>query len=173
MLHPGRFRTDRRGSMAIEFALVCLPFVMVLFGTIIIGLYYFTTFALENAVDRAARQIRTGEAQLVSKTKSQFKTDVCNYAPAFVDCINLLRVDVFEFGSFGSVNPPSCTDGSGNLIPDPADDTVQGAAEQVVLVTVCYEWKLGALLPFFRIGKMANGSALIRASTTFRTEPFI
>ena len=44
--------------------------------------------------------------------------------------------------------------------------------DQPVLVTGCYQWKFGGSLPFFKIGNMADGSYLIQASATFRTEPF-
>jgi hypothetical protein len=39
-------------------------------------------------------------------------------------------------------------------------------------VTVCYEWELAGKIPFLNLANMANGSALIQASTTFRTEPY-
>ncbi len=167
-----RFRADKRGVTAIEFAMVSMPFLMLLFGTIAVGLFFFTTFSLENAVEKASRQIRTGQAQLAGKTTSQFKLDVCSNAPAFVDCTNNLRVNVASFSSFGTIATPSCTDTSGALIPDPPDENVPGAAGDVVLVTVCYEWELAKMIPFLELGKMGNGSALIQASTTFRTEPY-
>ena len=167
-----RFRRDEGGFTAVEFAMVAMPFLMLLFGTITVGLYFFTTFSLENAVEKAARQIRTGQAQTANKTTSEFKNDVCDNVPAFVDCNGKLRVNVASFSSFGSITAPSCTDSGGNLIPDPAPTTVPGAAGDVVLVTVCYEWELANLMPFLELGKMANGSALIQASTTFRTEPY-
>ncbi|MGI9423115.1 MAG: TadE/TadG family type IV pilus assembly protein [Hyphomicrobiaceae bacterium] len=166
------YARDTAGSMAIEFAIVVVPFVTILFGTIAVGLYFFVTFSLENAVEQASRQIRTGQAQLASKTKSQFKGDVCAKAPSFIDCTSSLRVDVIQFADFAAADPPSCTDGSGNLIPDPTNDPVPGDAGEVVLIVVCYEWKLAAAMPFLNLGNMGNGSAMIQAATTFRTEPY-
>lgn len=166
------FRRDTRGSLAIEFAAVSLPFLMLLFGTIAAGLYYFTTFSLENAVEQASRQIRTGQAQLASMTTDQFKNDVCTRATSILDCNQYLRVNVIQYTNFASVAPPSCLDTNGNLIPDPANGAVPGSADEVVLVVACYEWTLAGLLPFLKLGKMANGSAMIQAATTFRTEPF-
>ena len=59
------FSRDERGFTAVEFAMVAMPFLMLLFGTIAVGLYFFTTFTLENAVEKAAhrilRQWLTGE----------------------------------------------------------------------------------------------------------------
>ncbi len=167
-----RYRADQRGAMAIEFAMVVMPFVTLLFGTIAVGMYYFVTFSLENAVEQAARQIRTGQAQLANMTKNQFKSNVCGKAPGFIDCTNYLRVNVIEYTDFASVASPTCLDQQGKLINDPADDPVPGDAGNVVLVIVCYEWKLAGMLPFLKLGSMNNGSSLIQAATTFRTEPF-
>lgn len=166
------FVRDERGFTAVEFAMVAMPFLMLLFGTIAVGLYFFTTFTLENAVEKAARQIRTGQAQMAGKTTSEFKADVCSYAPGYVDCDNNLRVNVTSFSDFGSVTTPPCVNSAGDLIPEPTSAAVPGAASEVVLVTVCYEWELAGALPFLKLGDMDNGSSMIRASTTFKTEPY-
>jgi hypothetical protein len=41
----------------------------------------------------------------------------------------------------------------------------------VVLVWACYEWDM-AKFPWVNFGDMANGSMLVQATTTFRTEPY-
>jgi Flp pilus assembly protein TadG len=169
-----RLRDDEKGFTAVEFAIVAMPFLMLLFGTITVGLYFFVTFSLENAVEQGARLIRTGQAQTSNPpmTTTQFKTVVCNNAPSFIDCVGKLRVNVVSASAFSSLSAPGCTDTSGNLVPDAAESNVPGAAGDAVLVTVCYEWTLAGSLPFLKLGKMANGAALIQAATTFRTEPY-
>ncbi|MFT5509530.1 MAG: hypothetical protein ACI89J_002617 [Hyphomicrobiaceae bacterium] len=169
-----RFYRDERGFTAVEFAMVAMPFLMLLFGTIGVGLFFFTTFSLENAVEKASRQLRTGQAQVSGKTTTQFKQDICDLAPSFVDCVGNLRVNVVSNASFsgaaGAIG--GCTDSGGALIPDPTPSPVPGTAGDVVLVTVCYEWELAAAIPFLELGNMGSGSRLIQASTTFRTEPY-
>ena len=169
-----RYRRDESGFTAVEFALVAMPFLMLLFGTIAVGLFFFTTFSLENAIEKASRQIRTGQAQLAAKTTAQFKADVCALAPGFVDCANNLRINVVSNSTFtgaaGSIG--SCTDSGGALIPEPTAAPVPGAASDVVLVTVCYEWEMTKVIPFLELGNMAGGTRLIQASTTVRAEPY-
>ena len=169
-----RLRRDENGFTAVEFALVATPFLALLFGIIAVGLYFFVQFSLENAVEQAARLIRTGQAQTRSPpmTTSQFKTEVCNRAPAFVDCGSKVRVNVQVFNSFSAISAPSCTDAGGNLVPDPPPTAVPGQAGEIVFVNVCYEWELAGKIPFLKLGKMGNGAALIQAATTFRTEPY-
>ena len=163
---------DEAGATAVEFGLVATPFFMLLFGIISVGFYFFTTFSLENAVEDAARLIRTGQVQSSGMTANDFKTQVCGKLPSYVDCANKVRVNVQNFTSFGSITTSSCLDGGGNLIANASTSYSTGSASNVVLVTACYEWALAGQIPFLKIGKMANGSALIQASTTFMTEPY-
>jgi Flp pilus assembly protein TadG len=165
-------RRDEDGSTAIEFGLVGLPFLMMLFGIIAVGLFFFTTFALENAVEDAARLIRTGQAQQSGMTAEQFKQEVCARAPQYVDCDTKMRVNVQSFTGFGSIVTPTCIDAGGDLVPPAGTTYNPGGETTVVLVTVCYEWELAGRIPFLNLSNMSNGSALIQASTTFRTEPY-
>lgn len=152
--------------------MVGVPFFMLLFGMLGVGLFFFTTFALENAVDRAARLVRVGAVQQSGMTAAEFKEEVCKQAPAYVDCNGKMRVNVQSYADFSDIVTPSCTDGEGNLVSAEDSAYSAGASSDVVLVTVCYEWDLPASLPFVKLGSMANGAALIQASSAFRTEPF-
>jgi Flp pilus assembly protein TadG len=54
---------DRRGSVAIEFSLIAIPFFMLLFGVLEVGIIFFGSSMLEKATADAGRLIRTGQAQ--------------------------------------------------------------------------------------------------------------
>ena len=167
-----RLRKDERGVTAIEFAMVAGPFLMLLFGIVGVGLYFFTTFSLENAVEQAARVIRTGQAQQAGMTDAQFKAKVCEFVPGHIDCQGKVFVNVKSFPDSDSITNatiPKCLDNLGNL--KTSGDYVPGGASAVVLVWVCYEWDT-MKLPWISLGDMANGSRLIQATTTFRTEPY-
>lgn len=167
-----RWRADSRGATAVEFAMVALPFLMMLFGIIGVGLYFFTVFTMENAVEQASRLLRTGQAQQAGYTAAQFKSKVCEFVPGFVDCSSKLRVNVLSYPDTTiPVNTlPRCLSEAGDLSGATTFDP--GAASSVVLVWVCYEWELANKIPFLRLGDMANGSALIQATTVFRSEPY-
>lgn len=173
-----RWGKDARGTTAIEFGIVGVPFLMMCFGVITVGLHFLTTYSLENAVERAGRLLRTGQAQQAGMTAEQFKQKVCDNAASYIDCSSKMKVHVQSWTDFASVTPKACLDNGGNLsgsggaATDPISNS-SGGASAVVLITVCYEWELAARLPFLRLGKMNNGSALIQAATTFRTEPYM
>jgi Flp pilus assembly protein TadG len=168
-----RWHRDARGTTAVEFAMVAMPFMMMLFGIIGIALYFFTVFSVESAVEQAARLLRTGQAQQAGYTADQFKNKVCEFVPDFVDCQAKVKVNVLSFADTTSITPaalPKCLSATNNL----SNSTVYapGTASQVVLVWVCYEWELASKIPFLRLGDMANGSSLIQATSVFRTEPY-
>ncbi|MEO8650994.1 MAG: TadE/TadG family type IV pilus assembly protein [Hyphomicrobiaceae bacterium] len=168
-----RWRRDPSGTTAIEFAFVATPFLMLLFGIMGVGLYFFTTFSLENAVEQTGRLIRTGQVQQGGMTAQQFKDQVCSLAPSFVDCTNKIRVNVLNYPDSEAIGPstlPQCLDAAGNL--SSVTSFAPGDADQVVLIWVCYEWSLASKIPYLNLGNMANGSRLIQAATTFRTEPY-
>jgi len=152
--------------------MVAMPFFMLLFGIMAVGLFFFTTFTLENAVEETGRLIRTGQVQQSGMTADQFKQEVCKRLPVYVDCAGKLRINVQTFAGFGNIVIPSCIDDAGKLVDATKTQYSPGSADAVVLVTVCYEWELAGKLPFLSVRNMSNGSALLQASTTFRTEPY-
>jgi len=171
-----RFAKDRRGTTAIEFGLIALPFFMLAFGIMGSGLHFFTDNALQHAVENASRKLRTGQAQKAGMTVEQFKQEICNDAGQIIECGPKLQVHVQKGSNWSDITPRSCIDGgglasSGGNPTDNIEDSSGGAGE-VVLVTACYEWELAQHLAFMGYGNMPNGSALIQAAATFRTEPY-
>lgn len=58
-----RFRRSRRGSAAVEFALVAPVFFALLFAIIETALVFFASQVLETVTQNSARMIMTGQAQ--------------------------------------------------------------------------------------------------------------
>jgi Flp pilus assembly protein TadG len=167
-----RWRADKSGATAVEFAIVGMPFLMFLYGIIGIGLYFFTTFTLENGLEQASRLIRTGQAQKAGMTDVQFKNTVCSFIPGFVDCQNKLLVNVRSFAEADMTPVVSRGECLNNGSLTNLTTYTPGAATQVVLVTLCFEWEFANKIPFIRLGDMNGGSRLIQAATAFRTEPY-
>ncbi len=167
-----RLRKDCDGATAVEFAMVSGPFLMLLFGIIAVGLYFFTTFSLENAVEQASRVIRTGQAQQNGMTAEDFKAAVCQYVPGHIDCAGKITINVRSFANPSDITAaaiPSCLDGGGNL--NTVTDFVPGNANSVVLVMLCYQWDM-AKWPWLNLSNMGGDAMLIQATTVFRTEPY-
>ncbi|NJO32651.1 MAG: pilus assembly protein [Rhodospirillales bacterium] len=176
-----RWQADQSGFTAVEFAIVAMPFLMLLFGTISVCLFYFTNFTLENAVWQASRGIRTGQFQQGEGSysgitsdedrKKAFKQALCAKAPPYIDCNKVVVLAQSNSGGFGSITQPVCaTDGT--MVDQSKAEFNPGGASSVVLITACYPWGFGGNLPFFALNNMKDGSLLMQASVAFRTEPY-
>lgn len=173
-------KNDHAGTTAIEFGLVALPFFLFAFGIMLVGLKYFTENSLEHAVESAAREIRTGQAQKAGKSFGDFRQMVCDEAGAYISCDGKLQIHVQSADEWADIVPTPCLTG-GSLTPsagvsdDPLADS-SGEEERVVLVTACYEWDLTQVFKLGGLGDsiadMSNGSSLVQAVATFRTEPY-
>ena len=179
-----RFRSNRDGVTAIEFGLVALPFTLFVLGIMAVGLQFFTVNALDNAVETASRKIRTGEAQRAGLKLSDFKNLVCDAGGAYIkkDCNNIY-VHVQSATNWADISPRECArngrmTAQSNMTANLVDSS--GGAEQVVLVTVCYDWRLPIKFPYLQYMMMrprdnvalASGGSLIQSVATFRTEPY-
>ena len=165
-----KLRKNEDGATAIEFAMVAGPFLMFLYGIISIGLYFFSQFALENAIETAARQVRTGQAQSAGLSQQQFHDSVCANVPSFVSCANLV-VNVASYVNYAAIAAPSCIDPNTGA-PSAAQAYAPGQQNAVVVAWVCYQWDLTKYIPFLRLGNLPDGSRLIQATSTFQTEPY-
>ena len=164
-----RFRRSRRGSAAVEFAIVAPVFFGLLFAIIETSIMFFADQVLENITQNSARYIMTGQAQAASFTQSQFKTYVCNQIPALFACGNVF-VDVRSYPAFTSVTLPNQIDGGGNFINNMQYNP--GAGSDMVVVRLFYQWPIFVTGLGYNIANLSGGKRLLVATAAFRNEPF-
>ena len=162
----------RRGAMLVEFALLMLPFFMLLFAILEVGLVIWGGLELDNATMDAARLVRTGQAQSAAPPfdAARLKQEICAKVFLLGDCQARLRLDVRSFARFAGISAPAPLDAAGQL----KDSFVfeMGEAQDIVLMTSFYEWPLVNIVSSIGLGNMANGNVLLSAATTFRNEPY-
>lgn len=164
-----RFKSDDRGSVAVEFALVSLPFFAILFALIETTLIFFASVGMEGAMEDSARLLRTGISQSSGMTAEQFKNEICSRSPLFFDCDQSLIVDVRTFDDFGNVDFTTPLDPNGDLANDFQYNP--GSAGDVVLVRAYYVWNV--MTPIgIGLENMSGGNRLLTSSAVFRNEPF-
>lgn len=164
-----RFGKARTGATLIEFALLMLPFFILLFAIFEVALLIWGGLELDNATADAGRLIRTGQAQAAHYGAAELRQEVCRRVSLLMDCASRLRLDVRTFPSF-AMTAPSPLDGEGRLKQNFAFDP--GSGESIVLMTTFYEWPLLTVLTSLSLGNMADGNVLISASAAFRNEAF-
>lgn len=166
-----RLRRDENGAVAVEFALIAIPFFLILFSIIEVSLVFFANQILDNAVADASRMIRTGQAQQANFTATEFRSKVCENLIGLFDCsANKLYVDVKTFNTFNDVTVAKPINADGEIEDNFGYD--DGGPETIVVARVYYEWPLITNFIKTGLGDLANGNRLIASVATFRNEPF-
>src|ERR1700722_14003273 len=70
------FRRNRRGSAAVEFALIAPLFFALLFAIIETAIMFFASQILETITQESARMVMTGQVQAASDTQAMFLNNV-------------------------------------------------------------------------------------------------
>jgi Flp pilus assembly protein TadG len=164
-----RFRRNRRGSAAVEFALVAPVFFALLFAIIETGLMFFASQVLETITQDSARMILTGQAQSASYTQAQFQSYVCSQIPALFNCANVY-VDVESYPAFTNVTINSQIDASNNFINNMQYNP--GGPGDIVVVRLFYQWPLFVTGLGYNISNLAGSKRLLTATAAFRNEPY-
>lgn len=173
-----RYLKNREGTAAIEFAILAIPFFMLLFAILELAIVFFINSTLNYAVSEAGRQIRTGNFQSCG-TKDGFKELVCANMSGLGNCEKRLRIDVVSGSAFGSITlpaPPAPPE------PDPADPDaedipngqwVNTTASSPVVIRGLYYHKLVLPPQLTRLENIdGKGIRLLGATTAFKNEPF-
>lgn len=168
-----RFRRNRRGSAAVEFALVAPVFFALLFAIIETAIVFFASQVLETGIQDTARQVYTNQAQIAGMTAAQFKTDLCNRVSALFACPIDVDVKFYPAGTAITITDPIASgnyDNSGLVYQMPAACT-----EAVVVARAFYQWPLFVTGLGYNIANLGRGTSnskrLLAATAAFRTEP--
>jgi Flp pilus assembly protein TadG len=168
-----RFRRNRAGSAAVEFALVAPMFFALLFAILESGIMFFAGQVLETVTQDAARMILTGQAQTAGYTQTTFDSQVVcpsgSLARVLFNCNNL-AIDVRSYSAFSSVVMSSQIDGSGNF-----NNNMQynpGGPGDIVVVRMFYPWQLFVTGLGYNVANMSGNQRLLYGTAAFKNEPY-
>lgn len=165
----GGFSRAEHGATAVEFALVFMPFLMLIFAMIELGLVFLVSLLLENAIIDTGRTIRTGEVQTSGGTAASFKTAVCAKIGVIgsLSCSTALQLDVRTYTDYSTSNTSA---GATSTVPTSMQFS-PGTAGSIVLVRAYYTWPL--VTPLLQTGlQNSGGRRIIYAATAFTNEPY-
>ena len=157
------------GSTAIEFSMLCIPFITVMLAIIEISVMYASATLLEGATNSAARLVRTGQVQKAGgDAEEMFRDALCGYTTVLVNC-NDVQIEVVTMDSFASFDSYSASfDEDGNLVSQGFD---AGGSEDRVLIRAVYRYRM--MTPF--IGQLLvgdDGEQLFISTIVLQTEPY-
>jgi len=165
----GGFVKSRKGTAAVEFALVVPVFLALIFSVLEAGWFFFVSSAVEQANASAARLIRTGQVQ-----NGGIFDEICDVVDAFGDCNEKLTVDISRYATFGAL----AADLAAPVCRDADDDDVDalpyetGVQREIIRVRVCFLYK--PLNPGLglNLDNTGNGYRKVVSVSIFRNEPF-
>jgi Flp pilus assembly protein TadG len=168
-----RFRRNRRGSAAVEFALVAPVFLALLFAIIETAIVFFANQVLETITQDSARIVQTGQAQAAKYLKEDFKKEVVCTRPLanlLFDCMSGVSIDVQSYSAFSSVVITDPIDAARNFTNNMQYNP--GNAGDIVVVRVFYQWPLFVTGLGYNISNLSGSKRLLTATAAFRNEPF-
>jgi Flp pilus assembly protein TadG len=165
-----RFLRHDKGATAVEFSLVAVPFLALLFAIIETAMVFYAGQMLETAAANSSRLILTGRATMQNMTAQTFKSEVCKNLPSLFDCAGGVYVDVKTYTSFGAVDNTS-------PVKDGQLDTSKfafksGEPNDIVVMKIYYEWPIYVSLLNAGLSNLGTGRRLLVATSAFRNEPF-
>jgi Flp pilus assembly protein TadG len=165
-----RFRRNRRGSAAVEFALIAPIFFAALFAIVELALVFFASQILETVTQDTARLIMTGQAQNASYTQGQFKNAVCAKLIVMFDCVNGVSIDVKSYPAFVDVDVSDPIDAGKNFVPP--NNYLPGGPGDIVVVRLFYKWPLFVTGLGFNLSNIGGNQRLLTATAAFQNEPY-
>jgi Flp pilus assembly protein TadG len=180
-----RFRRDNRGSAAVEFSLVAVPFFALLFAIIETALVFFAGQVLETAVQDAGRKIYTHQLQdaglTTAQAKAQFMTDLCGLASILMSCTaaggtGFVDTDVKYYPAGTAITITDPIDAGGNYDPSGFTFTLPPSGSTgTVVVRGFYQWPLVVTGLGYNIANISRGTSnskrLLAATVAFHVEP--
>ncbi|MCM2473658.1 pilus assembly protein [Rhizobium sp. CG5] len=179
---------SRDGAAAIEFAILSLPYFLIVFAI----LETFAAFAAEqlvaNAADTMARQLRTGTVTVgLGKTtdlsETEFREAFCDEISIMITCSaeeiatpTKLYLDVREFTTFALI--PSDIPVVSDVLDVSTFDYSPGGAESINMLRAYYHWTVitDLVRPYItniRLpGESENTGYLIVATSAFQNEDY-
>lgn len=177
LLAMRKFKSNTSGATAIEFGMVALPFLALLFAILEVSLLFFGSLALDNALEQSARLVRTGQAQTGSMSAAEFKKNVCDQIVSLFNCTNKLQVELITFDDFQSASNYASDSKNAPLndsgeLKDSFAFKPDSEAGEIVLLRAYFEWDISLDIPGISLANMDNGNHLLTAVMTFKNEPF-
>lgn len=166
-----RFGASRKGSAAVQFALVAPLFFALIFAIVEVALVFFANQILETGTQDTARLLFTHQAQDQNLTGEQVRTNLCNRVSVLLACDGVI-LDVRSYPAGQPFTVPPFFDGGGNPIssnflyqpPDPN-------SSNIVVVRAFYKWPLIFTNLGFSLINIGTDKRLLTSTVAFRVEP--
>ncbi len=170
-----RFNKSEDGVAAIEFGMLALPFLMLIFAILETAIGFFAAQVFESGIDSVGREIRTGQISSstvagTQVTAAEVRTKICAKTWGLFDC-NAIQLDVQTHAVFPAAPLTTPRDVDGNF-DNSALQFNTGLQNEIVIIRAYYEWPIFLDYMWQNVSGLSNGARLFVATTAFQNEPF-
>ena len=166
---PGAFLRNRDGAMALEFAMLAVPFFLLMLVLIETSTIFFAELVMDRGVAKIGREVRTGQITGANLSQVEFKQKLCDEVNFLFDC-SKLKVDLKTYSSFGVV--PSSIPIKNGDIDSTGFSYSTPSGEKVTALKAYYKWPLYVDVLRELASGMSDRSFVIVGSAAFITEPY-
>jgi Flp pilus assembly protein TadG len=167
------FLRNRKGSVAIEFGALIIPFSLLTFAILETCISFAAQQHMTNITDDVARQFRTGQLKAADVSDSDLREIICNRMEIVVatGCPGL-EIDLRQYTTFADAARERIRFNTGGDIDTTGFDIDPGLSMSKNMLRVFYRWPV--ITDYMRksIANLPNGKTLHFASVTWQNEPF-
>ena len=177
-----QFGRQTDGTTAIEFSVLAIPFMMLVFGILELAIVFFTTTSLQHNLTTNTRSLRVGAENAICGEIEDIKVDVCNDLNVN-GCLGNLNLNISRVNSNQFDSTVLTQFQASNFTVNEDDDSVEIAdadalaagisGNEIIIIKAVYQHDL--ILPG-RLTRLANfglkNKRVLTVTQAVRTEPF-
>jgi Flp pilus assembly protein TadG len=187
-----RFWPSQDGAAAIEFAILAIPYFMIVFAIIETFVAFTAEQMVSNAVENISRQLKTGQITVglgrsTDKTQTEFRKIFCDDIAIVISCSaqeistpDKLFLDVRSFTSFANIptSIPRKSTATYADIDTTSFDYKPGGPKSINMVRAYYRWQIitDLVRPYITNIRPSDSSIpsyfLIVATSAFQNEDY-
>ncbi|MET0575540.1 MAG: TadE/TadG family type IV pilus assembly protein [Mesorhizobium sp.] len=171
-----RFWGDQSGSTVVEFSMLLLPFLLLLFAILETCISFAAGQVMANAVDDVSRQIRTGQIKADGLNATNLHNLICGKLEMMVAsgcpglAIDLRTEDTFS--KLAAIPMPITGTGDARTINAGMTQVQKPMSLQKSMLRVLYPWPIMTNMMQKSLSTLADGKILLLATATWQNEPF-
>lgn len=167
------FIGNREGATALEFALLAIPFAILVFAIIECCISFAGQQVLTNVTDDVARRIRTGQLRPADLNEQKLKAIICADLSIIVaeHCPGL-EVDLKQYSSFAQAAAVRTKITADNDLDTSGFAVAPGPSMSKNMLRVFYKWPVMTDFISKQVSNLKGNKTLHFATVTWQNEPF-
>jgi Flp pilus assembly protein TadG len=167
-----RFRRDKRGSVAIEFSMLILPFSFLMFAVIETSVSFAAQQLMSNVTDDIARSMRTAKILPADINDIKLRKLICDRISILTptSCPELV-FDLKSYATYSAV-PVKIKYTAGGDIDTTGFTTQLGGAGAIQALRVFYRWPIMTDFMRGKLSTLPNGKTLLYSAMVWKNEPY-